>query len=91
MIGDLRREEGALYLWSAEVLLAVEVHHEHIRRLHELFLHATGRDVDFFFVADAGSSSRTCDLAFGSTLAFNVPAMLLSSSPDGFQHTHPKV
>ena len=90
MVG-LCSEAGGLYLWSAEVLLAVEVHHEHIRGLHELFLHAAGRDVDLVFMADARSSSRTCDLSFHSALAFCVPAMLPSNSPDGFQHTHPKV
>lgn len=77
MVG-LCSEAGGLYLWSAEVLLAVEVHHEHIRGLHELFLHAAGRDVDLVFMADTRASSRTCNLTVVSTLALNVPAMLPS-------------
>ena len=57
---------GQAYLWSAEVFLAVEVHHEHVGGLHELFLHTTGCDVDFVFMTDTCSASCTCDLALSS-------------------------
>jgi hypothetical protein len=50
-------------LWLSEIILAVEVHDKHVGRLHELFLHATRRNVDFVFMADAGSSTSTCYLA----------------------------
>lgn len=51
-----------MYLWAAQVFLAVEVHDEHVCGLHELFLHAAGCDVDLVFMANAGASSCACDL-----------------------------
>jgi hypothetical protein len=50
------------HLWSTQVLFAVEVHDEHVCWLHELLLHAAGRDVDLVFMSDACASSCTCDL-----------------------------
>jgi hypothetical protein len=60
---DLRIIEGATYLWFSQIAFAVEVHDEHIRWLHQLFLHAAGRNVNLVFMANAGSSTGTCDLA----------------------------
>ena len=51
------------YLRSSKILLAGEVHYEHVRRLHELLLHAARRNVDLVFMANAGSSTGTCYLA----------------------------
>ena len=86
-------EGGALYLRSAEILLAVEVHHEHIRGLHELFLHATGRNIDLVFMANTRSSSRTCDLSLTPSQHSTFQPVLPSSPRPQmrFQHTHPKV
>jgi hypothetical protein len=50
-------------LRSSKIFLAVKVHDKHVGGLHELFLHAAGRDVDLVFMANAGSSAGTCDLA----------------------------
>jgi hypothetical protein len=51
------------YLRLSKVFLAVEVHYEHISRLHEFLLYAAGRNVDFIFMANTGSSACTCYLA----------------------------
>jgi hypothetical protein len=51
------------HLRSAEVLLATEVHDEHVRWLHKFFLHTARRNVDLVFIPDAGSSASTCNLA----------------------------
>jgi hypothetical protein len=55
--------EELSYLGFPKILLAVEVHYEHVRRLHEFLLHATGRNVDLVFMANASSSTSTCHLA----------------------------
>jgi hypothetical protein len=51
------------HLWSPEILFAVEVHHEHVGRLHEFLLDATRRDVDLVFMAYARSAASACHLA----------------------------
>lgn len=56
-------QHRAIYLWSPQVLLAVEVHNKHIGRLHELFLYAAGRNVYLVFMAYARSSASACHLA----------------------------
>jgi len=50
------------YLRLAKILFAVEVHHKHIGGLHELFLHAARRNVDFVFMANTGPSPSSCHL-----------------------------
>lgn len=54
--------EGNMYLRFANVFFAGVVHYEHVGGLEELFLYAAGRDVDFVFMADAGATTRTCNL-----------------------------
>jgi hypothetical protein len=51
------------YLRLSKVFLAVEVHYEHVGRLHELLLHTAGRNVYLVLMANARSSTGTCDLA----------------------------
>lgn len=51
------------YLWSSQVFLGVEVHDEHVGRLHEFLLHTTGRNVYLVFMAYARSSTCACHLA----------------------------
>jgi hypothetical protein len=59
----LRHLNSMAYLRFAQVFFAIEVHDEHVRGLHELLLHAAGRNVDLVFIAYAGSSASACYLA----------------------------
>jgi hypothetical protein len=57
------QRENLKYLWPSQILLALKVHDEHVGRLHELFLHAAGRNVDLVFMADTRASAGSCHLA----------------------------
>lgn len=60
------REYDGVYLWSSKILLAIEVHHEHVGWLHELFLHTAWCYVDLVFMTDTCTSTCTCDLVIFS-------------------------
>jgi hypothetical protein len=75
-----------LYLGFAEVLLAVEVHHKHVRRLHEFLLHAAGRNVDLVFMANASSSASSCHLANSHVS----PGFCITTSPSRRVHQEGK-
>jgi hypothetical protein len=45
------------YQWSADVLLARVVHDKDVVRLHQLFLHARGREEDVVFMLDRNAAA----------------------------------
>jgi len=56
---------GEYYRWSPQILLSVEVHNEHIRWLHHLFLNAGGGEEDVVAMAYAHTAACACHPAKG--------------------------
>lgn len=66
------KERHITYRWASEIRLALPIHHEHIRGLHQLLLYTAGRDEDVLVAADADATARTGD-----------PAMCVELSAEG--------
>lgn len=73
---------------SAQVLAAVEVHDEHVGRLHELFLHAGGRDEEVVMLADTGAAACAGDLGAQLAMLFVILRLL---AREGHGLTQPRV
>ena len=78
------------YLRLPQVLLATKVHDKHIRRLHELLLHAAGRNVDLVLMANARSSTSTSDLT-KSVMACSIYLFYTFRASCRVERTQPRV
>jgi hypothetical protein len=84
---------GKSYLRPSKVFFAVEVHNEHVRWLHQLFLNTTGRNVDLVLMANTCSSTSASHLVTTECqpCSYVVPDVAIVVEAGGAVRTQPRV